>query len=403
MTTAFILDPIEGADHLTAFTNKARELHGWTFVRLILSDSQADPWYFKQILTAVESADVILCFGNYFWFMYCQNIPEFSKLIDQKLNSGTPFFLEFVRAAEGLQRDQIHSSVGQFLRRLGVIATQNRIFSDLDAHLDHMSGGSCWFRSEDGCLINPQILGGVDKILLTHANELQHFEDVFPVVQIGPSHYLVDERDLVLNRQLGYRSSVAVERRTETEFALVFAGDIARDTRQTFGGLLHGFAENEKVVTKVIDHLARSIDSEEKRSLIAYEKLSRLERRLGELISEVLRRHLGNENIYNAFPGQVLENIRKGEGHDYSQANYRDLLNIVWYNWEDAFSPLFDISRTQLKKTLERINYGLRRYLAHPHKANRHRYQFQQEEVAAVETGLALIGLAKDRLKQIDL
>jgi hypothetical protein len=117
------------------------------------SDSQADPiGYSKQVLTAVESADVILCFGDYFWFNFCQNIPEFSKLIEQKLSSGTPFFLEFVRAAEALKSRQLHSSVGQFLRRLGVIPTQNKIFSVLDAHLDHESGGSCWFRSEDGLL-----------------------------------------------------------------------------------------------------------------------------------------------------------------------------------------------------------------------------------------------------------
>lgn len=398
MTTALILDPIYEANHLTAFTNKARELYGWTFVRLSFSDSQADPiGYSKQVVTAVESADVILCFGDYFWFNFCQSIPEFSKLIEQKLSSGTPFFLEFVRAAEGLKSRQLHGSVGQFLRRLGVIPTQNRIFSVLDAHLDHESGGSCWFRSEDGCLMNPEILGGVDKILLNSANELQHSENVFPVVQVGPSHNLVDQGDLFVDRQLGSRPSVAVERRTETEFALVFAGDIAKDTRQTFGGLVHGFAENEKVVTKVIDHLARSMDTEEKRSLIAYEKFSRLERRLGELISRALTKRLGNENIVNAFPEQVLDNIRTDDGHDYSLANYSDLLNIVWYNW-DTFSPLFAISRTQSKKTLERINYGLRRYLAHPHKANRHGYQFHLDEVAAVESGLALIRSAEVRL-----
>jgi hypothetical protein len=246
--------------------------------------------------------------------------------------------------------------------------------------------------------MNPEILGGVDKILLNSANELQYFENVFPVVQIGPSHNLVDLGDLFVDRQLGSRPSVAVERRTETEFALVFAGDIAKDTRQTIGGLLHGFAENEKAVTKVIDHLARSIDNEERRSLIAYEKFSRLERRLGRLIFDVLTKHLGNENIINAFPERVLENIKTDDGHDYSLANYSDLLSIVWHNW-DTFSPLFAISRKQLKKPLERINFGLRRYLAHPHKADRHGYQFRPEEVAAVETGLALIGVAEGRLE----
>ena len=77
----------------------------------------------------------------------------------------------------------------------------------------------------------------------------------------------------------------------------------------------------------------------------------------------------------------------------YSQAHYNDLLRILWHNW-DAFSPLFAISRTQIKRTLERINYGLRRYLAHPHKASRHGYEFGPKDIAAVETGLALVGSA---------
>ena len=119
------------------------------------------------------------------------------NLIEQKLDSGIPFFLEFVRAAEGLKSGQLHSSVGTFLRRLGVIPTPNRIFSVLDAHPDHMSGGSCWFRVEDGCLMNPQILGGVEKVLLNSSNELQYVENVFPVIQIGPNHNLVDAGDLL--------------------------------------------------------------------------------------------------------------------------------------------------------------------------------------------------------------
>jgi hypothetical protein len=173
----------------------------------------------------------------------------------------------------------------------------------------------------------------------------------------------------------------------------VFAGDIAKDMRETVGGLLHGFSENERMVCRIIDHLARSIDTEEKRSLIAYEKFSRLERKLGDLISDVLTRHLGKNEIHEAFPQEVLQNLTKDGSYDYSQAHYNDLLRILWHNW-DAFSPLFAISRTQIKRTLERINYGLRRYLAHPHKASRHGYELGPKDIAAVETGLALVGSA---------
>jgi hypothetical protein len=78
MATAFILDPIEGANHLTAFTNKAYELHRWTFVRLSFSDSQADPIrYLKQVLTAVESADVILCFGTISGLIFAKTFQSF--------------------------------------------------------------------------------------------------------------------------------------------------------------------------------------------------------------------------------------------------------------------------------------------------------------------------------------
>ena len=144
--------------------------------------------------------------------------------------------------------------------------TRNRIFSYLDAHPEHMSGGSCWFKMEDGCLMNPQILGGIKQVLITSANELQYVDNVFPLIQIGSTHQLVDERDLLVNGTLGVRPSVAVERRTDAEFALVFAGDIAKDSRETVGGFLHGFAENEQMVVKLIEHLAQSIDTPEKRS-----------------------------------------------------------------------------------------------------------------------------------------
>src|SRR5262245_56877547 len=133
---------------------------------------------------------------------------------------------------------------------------------------------------------------------------------------------------------------------------------------------------------------------------MSYEKFSRLERELGDLVSDVLSRYLGNNDIHKAFPLEVLQNINKDGSYDYSQANYSDLLHILWHNW-DTFSPLFAISRTQLKRTLDRINYGLRPYLAHPHKANRHGYEFGPKDIAAVETGLALIGSAQMTFRSI--
>lgn len=71
MTNALILDPIHrNVDDLTGFKHKARQLHGWSFTRLSFEASQSNVAYLKEVHTAVERADVILCFGDYFWFRY---------------------------------------------------------------------------------------------------------------------------------------------------------------------------------------------------------------------------------------------------------------------------------------------------------------------------------------------
>ena len=106
MTNALILDPIyKNVDDLTGFKHIARQLHGWSFTRLSFEASQINPVaYLKEVHTAVERADVILCFGDYFWFRFCEGASStFSDLIELKLGSGVPFFFELVRAAERIR------------------------------------------------------------------------------------------------------------------------------------------------------------------------------------------------------------------------------------------------------------------------------------------------------------
>jgi hypothetical protein len=133
MTKALILDPLHSADDLGGFKRMARERQGWEFLRLNFAASQDDPVaYLPRILSAVESADVILCFGRYFWFNFCEGAgPDFYDCIEEKLSSGTPFFLEFLRAFEALGSRQLPQSMQQLFRRLGVMPTPNRIFTDL--------------------------------------------------------------------------------------------------------------------------------------------------------------------------------------------------------------------------------------------------------------------------------
>ncbi len=135
------------------------------------------------MLAAVEAADVLLCFRDYFWFAYSDFVDDFYDRIEQKLSTGAPFFLPFIRLLEGPTSPQRLRSVERFLQRLKILPTFNKVFSFVDAHPDHDSGGSCWFRSGDGCLMNPQILGGVDKVLISSASEIDYLDDVFPLIQ----------------------------------------------------------------------------------------------------------------------------------------------------------------------------------------------------------------------------
>jgi len=87
MTKAFILDPFFSVDDLSGFKQQAGERQGWDFERLSFAESQADPWgYLPRVISAVEYADIILCFGDYFWFNFCQSEHTgFYDLIEQKL------------------------------------------------------------------------------------------------------------------------------------------------------------------------------------------------------------------------------------------------------------------------------------------------------------------------------
>jgi len=71
---------------------------------------------------------------------------------------------------------------------------------------------------------------------------------VFPLIQTGPGHFLVDRDDFPVRSKLGHRPAVAVERRANDEFAIVIAGDVCRDPRETMGGLLHGSDENQQLL-----------------------------------------------------------------------------------------------------------------------------------------------------------
>jgi hypothetical protein len=200
--------------------------------------------------------------------------------------------------------------------------------------------------------------------------------------------------------QLGQRAAVALERRTEKEFAVIIAGDVAKDSRETLGGMSHGCTENRQFVSRMINHLAASIDSGEKRLHIASAKFSTLERELGDLIENVLTKNLSGTAIYSAFPARVLENISRDGPADYAMANYSDLIDIILHNWNN-FTPFFGQSKTQFKNVLASLNFGVRRFIAHPHKAKQMGYDFPRKDIDAIEAALGLVQSAQQKYRTV--
>ncbi len=79
-----------------------------------------------------------------------------------------------------------------------------------------------------------------------------------------------------------------------------------------------------------------------------------------------------------------------GEAPDYSLATYDDLVLILLHNW-NLFEAELRISKSAGRKTFNKINYGLRRYIAHPHKAEMHGYTFEQEDIDDIHAALKII------------
>ncbi len=306
---AFVLDAKHERERHAGFVDLVRTETDWHISQLSFADSQADPvGFYPKVIGALEEADIIICFGDYFWFRFCGHTGgEFQKVIEKKLQVGVPFYLQLIRA----QENRPPQGLLDFFKRLEIIPTKYRVFSDTDAYEAHQSGSACWFRKSDGCFLNPEILKGIDKIALSTSNVIDYMGDVYPVVTISPMHFLVDERDLPVGRRLAERGAVAVERRTEKECALIVSGALASDPAETLGGMLPGIEENRKVVQQIVAHLSASISSAGNRSLIAFRDFSKLERRLGQLIqTEVGEVCWGSEYLSS------ISRQSEGEHHD---------------------------------------------------------------------------------------
>lgn len=383
------------------FKYLAQNEFDWCFDQFSFEESQNDfKAFIPKVLDSLTSADAIVGFspGFPFFFKYFHLIGEFYPLLLERLKDRVPLYLETPRAKESFWNGtQENRDLKDLFSQLQIIPTDHRIFSRLDSHSENPYY-SCWFRRVDRCFINPDVLGQKNDVLISLANVLEYGDDVYPVVELGPLHFLVDRGDNIVERNLSDRPAVVIESRS-LSYALVVSGHLARDPFEAIGGTItHGYDENETIVRNIIARISNMSDSRDNRREKAFRSLVRLERHLGSLIHTKLREKAGKTSIDSFLPEKVRENLIKYSPEpDYAQATLDDLLKILFHNW-DCFEEIFGVKKSHLKRQFSSINHHLRRYLAHPHRAECENYDFSVDELSKIESAARVVAAAKQKL-----
>jgi hypothetical protein len=385
---ALILDPTYRSKNSAGpLCDLARDHFSWSFSQFSFEETQvSDPRpILSRVRTALEEADVLIGLGNFFIFAWLGDGygDEYVKLVQDRMRAGMPALFQLPRFFDGLRTGQIAARTELIFRGCDVLSTNNRVYSDQDSYTGHSSPMSPWFRKADGCLLNPEIFTGIDSILMSSVNLLDYAGDTFPIVEAGPLHLFVDDRDYPSNGVLGQKNAVAVLRRTAIEFSIFLGGSALDAPTETFGGTLPGIEANPILPVRLLQALHDATQGNRYLN-DAYASFSRLERDLGKLISDVLSKASNGNSIEQYFPAHVKDHTNAKGGISFSLANYDDLTDIILENW-DLFQPVFiETSKNQVKRQLQRLNYKYRRHLAHPHKAEQEGFIFKSADVDAI-------------------
>lgn len=404
----FFLDVYEAPDHeksrIEGFWRLAESEFDATLVRLPLYTRAMDNVaYCNNAVAALEDAEAIVGLGNKHLVNSFENAYNFNNLLKEKIDDGTPFFLQSIRDWEryfhphGGGRAEHHRYVRELYKHIEVSLTPTKVFSG-DAHETDWSGASIWFRSGDGCFINSEILGGNDKVLLSQANLLGYDRGCYPLIEVGPLHQFVGAGDFFEPRPVGERCVVAIERQFKKQNGLVFSGNLALDRTELMGGWQSGFDENEKVVSAILNYLGKRADTSVNRSQEAYRLFSELERQLSRLVHKGLGAYSNRILLLEFIDEEVLRGLPVRERiPDTSYLTYLNLVNLMLGNWDRFKDILQPNSKTLTKKTLQSLNYGVRRYVAHPHRVEFDGYEFGKEDLQKLKVALELVETAFKR------
>jgi hypothetical protein len=382
---ALVLDPSYGAHNRAGpLRDLATSNFSWSWEQIDFEETQvADPGpILTRVRTALEASDVLIGLGDFFLFAWLGEAfgDEYVKLVQDRMHAGMPALFQLPRAFDRFRTGEIAARVERIFRDSEVFSTNNRVYSEQDYYEGHSSPMSCWFRKSDGCLLNPELFTGIDRLLMSSTNLLAYDGDTFPIVEAGPLHLFVDAGDLPSRGVLGQKNAVAVLRRTATEFSIFLGGSALDAPTKTLGGILPGIEMNQNLALKVLKSLHEAAQGNRYLNQ-AYSAFSQLERDLGKMIAEVLRKIGNSDRIEEYFPPRVIDHTLTKTGIVYSLANYDDLIEIILHNWK-CFQIIFEeTGKNTVKRRLQSLNYKYRLHLAHPHKAEQEGFVFKDIDV----------------------
>jgi hypothetical protein len=144
----------------------------------------------------LREATLLLSLGSFYWLKFFGQVFGVNALIQDEIRDGKPFIFQSVRGWEkyfskfGTQPGS--EPIQALFRLMGVTPTPLQVFTN-DAGSSVGGGAVAFFRAGDNCFLNADVLGDSDAILLHQPNILGFGRGVYPVVETGPLHQLIDD------------------------------------------------------------------------------------------------------------------------------------------------------------------------------------------------------------------
>jgi hypothetical protein len=393
MTLCFILDPQipHQPSRCDIFQALASTEFGWRFERKQMFTGQIDGQrWIEDVFAALERADVTVCFGE--WLAVAQLGPEserFLKRLGERARNGMPVLLQVYRLGEKAANSAPSIPVGliRLLRDFEVQPSDIRVGSERLIVETHPHPYVSWFTKGDGCLSNPRLFTGIERVLMSDTNLLDYDGDAFPIIEASSLHYFVNRGDLKTTEIPGRRAACATIRQVANELQIILGGSVLSDPRQVMRGLTPGIDENKPFALRLLQLIEDHVTQRARHDLAAYGIFSKIERTLGKVVKAILEPIAPAGQLWRMFPDDIQINLHNKEGGPphYSRAGFGDLCRIVTSNWvhfKNVFAP---VGFEEFKRCMAALNREQRIYLAHPHKAEEEGMSFTPKDLLLLE------------------